>query len=102
MYRVQTTDIADSQIQQLMIYIAEDSGSNQVALRYMEKIEKTISQLEIFPESGTIPRHLTLRRQGYRVLIVENHLIFYKFNRNEKLVTIYAVVDSRREYQFMI
>jgi len=36
--------------------------------------------------------------QIYRVLAVERHLIFYKFIKDEDLVTIYAVVDGRREF----
>ncbi len=52
--------------------------------------------------SGSVPRYSILRRQGYRVLIVEKHLIFYKVNENEKTVTIYAVVDGRQEYKNLI
>lgn len=102
MYRIQITDKADEQMRELLLYIAEDSGSNQVALNYLEKIETAIKGLEIFPESGSVPRYATLRKQGYRVLIVEKHLVFYKFREAEKLVTIYALIDSRREYQFML
>ena len=52
--------------------------------------------------SGNIPRYSILRKQGYRDLIVERHLVFYKINEDDKIVTIYAVVDSRQEYKNMI
>ena len=51
---------------------------------------------------GTKPRYTTLRRQGYRVLVVERHLVFYKINEEEKTVIIYAVMDGRREYKDLI
>lgn len=102
MYRIEITEKADEQMRELILYIAEDSGDNQVALSYLGKIEKAIKQLEIFPESGSLPRYSILRKQGYRVLIVEKHLVFYKVRSDEELVTVYAVVDSRREYQFMV
>lgn len=54
--------------------------------------------LQEFPESGCIPRYSILKKQGYRVLITERHLVFYKINEAEKLVTIYAIVEGRREY----
>ena len=47
-------------------------------------------------------KYAALRKQGYRVLIVERHLIFYKGNEENKLVTIYAIVDGRREYRNLI
>ncbi|HLR68356.1 MAG TPA: hypothetical protein VK105_14715 [Virgibacillus sp.] len=42
------------------------------------------------------------KKQGYRVLIVEKHLLFYKLNKQDKLVIIYAIVDGRREYRNLI
>jgi toxin ParE1/3/4 len=61
-----------------------------------------MNRLSDFPESGSIPRYAILRKQGYRVLIVEKHLAFYKVDKEIKLVTIYAVVGSRQEYRNLI
>ena len=44
------------------------------------------------------PRYLVLKRQGYKVLILEKNLVFYKINEEKKEVTIYAVVDHRQDY----
>lgn len=52
--------------------------------------------------SGTVPKYSVLRKQGYRVLIVERHLIFYKVNERNKIVIVYAVVDGRREYRNLL
>ena len=41
-------------------------------------------------------------KQGYRVLIVERHFVFYKVNESQQIVTIYAVVDGRREYRKLL
>lgn len=101
-YRIVRTDKADEQLRELIFYIADDSGSVDVALNYLNKIEKAINRLADFPMSGSIPRYSILRKQGYRVLIVERHLIFYKVNEEEKTVTVYAVVDGRQEYRNLI
>ena len=93
---------ADEQLREIIFYIADDSGSVDIALNYLDKIEKAINTLEDFPMTGSVPRYSILRRQGYRVLIVERHLAFYKVNESEKTVTIYAIVDSRREYKNLI
>lgn len=101
-YKILRTDKADEQLRDIIFYIAEDSGSVDIALNYLDKLENAISNLSIFPNSGSVPRYATLRRQGYKVLIVEQHLVFYKVNDTSKTVIIYAVVDGRREYKNLI
>lgn len=101
-YRIIRTDKADEQLRDIIFYIADDSGSIDVALNYLNKIESAINRLEEFPMSGSEPRYSILLKQGYRVLIVERHLVFYKVNENEKIVTIYAIVDGRQEYKNLI
>lgn len=83
-YKIIRTDKADMQLREILFYIADDSGSVDIALNYLDRIESAIKSLEDFPLSGSIPRYSILRKQGYRVLIVERYLVFYKVNENEK------------------
>ena len=101
-YKIIRTDKADEQLREIIFYIADDSGSIDIALDYLDKIEKAISSLEEFPMSGSMPRYSILKKQGFRVLVVEKHLIFYKVYEDKKEVVIYAVVDGRREYRNLI
>ena len=101
-YRIIRTDKAADQLRSIIFYIADDSGSVDIALLYLDKIEHSINKLKMFPYIGSIPQYAALRKQGYRVLIVEKHLIFYKVNEESKLITIYAIVDGRREYRNLI
>lgn len=101
-YSIIRTDKAEEQIRDIIFYISEDSGSVDVALDYLGKLEKAITNLEDFPYTGVKPRYSILRKQGYLVLIVEKHIVFYKVDEEKKLVTIYSVMDSRREYQNLI
>lgn len=101
-YKIIRTDKADEQLREIIFYIADDSGSVDIALNYLEKIEAAINRLSDFPLSGSTPRYSILRKQGYKVLIVERHLIFYKVNQEEKKVIIYAIVDGRREYKNLV
>lgn len=101
-YDVMRTDKADEQLREIIFYIADDSGSVDIALNYLDKIEASIKRLEDFPDSGSVPRYSVLRKQGYKVLIVEKHLVFYKTDHEKHIVTIYAIVDGRREYRKLI
>lgn len=96
-YSVIRTDIADAQIRSIILYIAEKSG-NDVALEKLADLEKNILALGDNPDIGTEPKYLVLRRQGYRVLILEKGLVFYKVNEYKKEVIIYAVMDQRQDY----
>ena len=72
------------------------------ALEYLARLEKAVLHLSEFPYAGTEPRYSILRKQGYRVLIVEKQLIFYKVDNEARTVTIHAVVDGRTEYKNLI
>ncbi len=102
MYKILRTDKAEDQLRDIIYYIADDSGSIDTALGYLDKIEEAINRLQEFPNSGSIPRYSILRKQGYKVAIVGNHLVFYRVNDKEKEVVIYAIVDGRREYKNLI
>lgn len=101
-YKILRTDKAEEQLREIIFYIADDSGNVDVALGYLDKIETVINLIQDFPVSGSIPRYSILKKQGYRVVIVEKHLVFYKIKEEDKLVIIYAIVDGRREYRNLI
>ena len=95
-YNVIRTDVADLQIRNIILYVAENFG-NDVALEKLDNLEKSILALGDNPDIGTQPKYPVLKRQGYKVLILEKNLVFYKVNENKKEVIIYAVVDQRQD-----
>ena len=99
--RIIRTAKADEQIRDIVFYRAELT-SVDAALALLDKLETGIKSLEQFPESGSPPRYSALRARGFRVLIVEKYLAFYKVDHSQSLVTIYAVVDGRRDYLNLI
>ncbi len=96
-YTVIRTDTADALIHNIILDIAEKFGV-EVALEKLEELEKQIMLLADNPYIGIDPRYMILRRQGYKVLITEKNLVFYKINKIKKVVTVYAVVDQRKDY----
>ena len=96
-YEVTRTDTADAGIRKIILYIAQNFG-NTVALEKLDDIEKRILQLGEDPYIGTNPRYSILRRQGYKVLILEKNLVFYKIDEVNKQVVVYAVIDQRQDY----
>lgn len=101
-YQILRTDKSEEQLRGIIFYIADVSGNIDIALEYLNKIEIAINRLQEFPESGRIPSYSILKKQGYRVVIIERHLVFYKINEEDHTVVIYAIVDGRSEYRNLI
>lgn len=96
-YKVMRTDTADAGIRKIILYVAQNFG-NKVALEKLNEIEQRILELGKDPYIGTSPGYLVLKRQGYKVLILEKDLVFYKIDEENKEVVVYAVVDQRQDY----
>ena len=96
-YTVVRTDTADALVHNIILDIAEKFGV-EMALKKLEELEKQIMLLAENPYTGTAPRYMILRRQGYKVLITEKNLVFYKIDKIQKVVIVYAVVDRREDY----
>jgi toxin ParE1/3/4 len=101
-YGIERTDKVGDQLLEIVQYIAADSGSAEIAIHYLDKLEAAVMRLAEQPYLGRFPRYGILKRQGYRVLIVERHLIFYKVDEARRMVMIHAIVDGRRAYQHLI
>ena len=100
-YNILRTDKASDQLFDVIHYIADNAGAN-IALQYLDKLEAAVMNLADFPYSGTVPRYSILKKQGYRVLIMERHLIFYKVDEEKQTVMIHAIVDGRQEYKNLV
>jgi toxin ParE1/3/4 len=100
-YDIIRTDKADALIRKIVLFVAEQFGS-ETALNKLDEIERSIMLLADDPYLGEEPRYMVLRRQGYRVMILEKDLVFYKIDEDRKLITIYAVVDQRQDYLSII
>lgn len=96
-YNVIRTDTADAGIRKIILYIAQNFGK-EIAPEKLAMLERRILELSGNPYIGTEPAYLVLKRQGYKVLILEKDLVFYKVDEAEKKVIVYAVVDQRQEY----
>ena len=96
-YEVIRTDTADAGIRKIILYVAQNFG-NVVAHEKLDEIEECILELGEDPYIGTEPRYLVLKRQGYKILVLEKDLVFYKIDEENKKVIIYAVVDQRQDY----
>lgn len=102
MYKVLLTNDAHNDLYQIIVFIASETQSNEVALTYLKKLEKAILALEKFPMRGTNPRYKILRNQGFKFLLVERHIIFYKVSEEKNTVVVYRILHQKSSYQNFI
>jgi len=96
-FTVIRTDTADAHIHKIILYLAEEFGVT-AALEKLDELENQIMMLGDNPHMGIDPRYMILRRQGYKVLVLEKNLVFYKIDEARRLVIVHAVVDARQDY----
>ena len=98
MYTIHYTEKAEADLQEILYYVALDSGSRETTIRLWETIQKSIQVLETFPEAGVRPRFSPIRKQGYRMLPSGRYLIFYKVQESSGQIMISRILHGAREY----
>ncbi|MBQ6482946.1 MAG: type II toxin-antitoxin system RelE/ParE family toxin [Anaerolineaceae bacterium] len=101
-YQVLHSGIAENQLTDILRYITQLTGDTQSALNLLDELEKAAAQLENFPESGTVPRDITIRKSGYRYLIIGNYFLFYKVDHTQRTVTIYSFLYMKSDYKHLL
>ena len=77
-------------------------GSKNGAIRMKEKINKAAQQLSVFPFSGVTVPDDKLARSGYRMIIIEKYLMFYRIFEDDKKVIIYRVLNGKINYPTLL
>lgn len=95
MYKLIYARTAVTDLDAIFNYIAKDSREN--AVNYFSKLEKTIKQLEEFPNLGIFSRYPELNAQKIKMLPHDKYLIFYKFDG--ETVYIIRVLHGAMNYK---
>lgn len=96
-FQVLWTNIAMTDITQIVKYIAYDSPAN--AEKIYTQIEKKANSLELFPLRGRVVPEFEkkLNITQFRELIEQNWRIIYFIDDNN--VVISSIIDSRRNFE---
>ena len=91
-YVVRYLPIAVDDLLAIYDWIASDSPARAAA--FTDKLDKRIGGLATHPFPGRIPKHEQLQASGYRVLVIEAYLVFYKVRGY--IVEIHRVIHGSR------
>ena len=89
---------AQADLNEIRDYVQRDRP--KAAERLVDALLDRIESLAKLPERGVLPKDEVLRARGYRVLIENEYLIFYKVLRRQ--IRIYRVLHGRRKYRHLL
>lgn len=97
-YAIEYLPAAQRDLSDLLDYIARDNP--RAARDCVDRLERTVGRLAQFPKSGRRPRDPRLDRLGYRVLVVDDYLVFYVIRR--RTVQVRRVIHGARRFGFLL
>ncbi len=92
--------MALSDLQQIVDYIACELKAPQAAKNFINKFDDAVSRLELFPLSGSSYKGSKMLEYDYRMLVVENYLVFYTLLGNT--LEIHRVLYRRRKFDELV
>ena len=96
--KIEYLPIAEADLQEIFDYIFAESPSS--AQKTINLFDKNISNLALFPLLGKTVNDPILRAQGYRLLIIDNYLVFYVIIAGR--IEIRRVIHGTRHYAFLL
>ncbi|MEW6183780.1 MAG: type II toxin-antitoxin system RelE/ParE family toxin [Bacillota bacterium] len=95
-YKIKYAPAAVDDMDEIFSYISQDNIAN--AEMMLEKINGGITKLTEFPNMGSLlsDEEYTIIQRGYRFIIVQPYLVFYRIKDNT--VIIHRILHGRRDY----
>ncbi len=98
-YHIEYLPVAQKDLIEIFQYILADSPS--AAAELLDQIDKSVSKLEDFPSMGMAAKDPRLMYLGYRILVVDNYLVFYVVLDNE-VIEIRSIIHGKKKYDFLL
>ena len=96
-YDVKITKQAKEQMAQIVDYISDELFAPEAAINLLDKLEKSIIALTEFPERYQLIDEEPWRSEGVRKIVVNNFLVYYWINTQERKVHVTAVIYAKRD-----
>ena len=97
-YNVRIFPAAQSDLKTIVDYL--NTLSSDVAIRYYDLIIKKVETLKAMPERCPLAKDTQLRLRGYKMLFVNNYIVFYVISG--KTVEIRRILYARRQYEELL
>lgn len=96
-YEVFTTEQAATDLRAIFEYIAYELLAGENAIKQLNRLEEAILSLDEMPERYHLYDKEPWRERNLRIMPVDNYLVFYIPQDDDKTVTIIRVMYGRRD-----
>ena len=98
-YQVFTTEKAEEDLSSIADYLIYKLLAGETALKQIDRIEQAVMSLEEMPERYHIYDKEPWKEKGLRVMNVDNYLVFYITDNENKAVTVIRIVYGKRDVE---
>ena len=79
----------------IAIHLGVERGNPNAALKAMSAIDKAIERVRLFPDGGGRFRMDQLERRGYRTVLADPYIVFYRYS--SETLTVYRILHQRQD-----
>ena len=97
MYDLRYLPIAQRDMEEIILYIADVLKAPKAALDLLDEFEHGFLRLKEFPYSCRVYEPVKRLETEYRVLVIKKYLAFYTVLEKEKTVEIHRVVYGKMD-----
>jgi len=99
-YKYVFSPLAEDDLDEIFDYITYDLLAPQAAERLIDNMQNAVEALCDFPFSRPLLKDSTLRKKGYRILVVQNFNLFYVVE--DQTIIIRRVLHSKRNFASLL
>ena len=98
MYELNVTELANDDLERIVLYISENLANKKAASDFLIEVEKCYDYLRSNPYIYQKCDEIPLSNSGYRKALIKNYILIFKVNEDEKRTTIYRFFYAARDY----
>ena len=98
MYNVEISDRAENDLDNIIVYIAQNLAAPKAASDFADKIFDCYDNLERNPYMYGVCHDPRLHKEGYRRALVKNYVVVFKIYEDTKDVHVHAIFHGSQDY----
>jgi len=97
-YRVDISAPAENDLWDIVRHISTQLMAPSSALNMIETFEQALSGLSEMPQRCPLVSDERLSQMGYRMLLVNNYIVFFSVDEEHKAVDVERILYGRRDW----
>ena len=97
-YKIQFSKDARNDLKDIYIYIKYNLQEPVIAKKFIDKIRNEIYKLRDNPTIYAIIKDEIIKKREIRKIKVNNYIVFYRLEENNKIVEIVRIMYGRRNW----